>query len=65
MGSNRTATASEAGREAGTPQMDSRLVLQGILFVLITWIGWEDLPQDSGSGVRGDMLAQVAGLAGR
>jgi transposase len=30
--------------------MDSRLVLQGILFVLITGIGWEDLPQELGFG---------------
>ena len=30
--------------------MDSRLVLQGILFVLITRIGWEDLPQELGFG---------------
>ncbi|WP_372341718.1 IS5 family transposase [Nocardia sp. CC216A] len=34
----------------GPPQMDSRLVLQGILFVLITGIGWEDLPQELGFG---------------
>ncbi len=40
-------------KPAGTPgpaQMDSRLVLQGILFVLITGIGWEDLPQELGFG---------------
>lgn len=30
--------------------MDSRLVLRGILFVLITEIGWEDLPQELGFG---------------
>jgi len=30
--------------------MDSRRVLQGILFVLITGIGWEDLPQELGFG---------------
>ncbi|MFF5037386.1 transposase [Nocardia salmonicida] len=32
---------------AGTPgpaRMSDRFVLQGILFVLITGIGWEDLP---------------------
>nr|WP_280362464.1 IS5 family transposase [Nocardia wallacei] len=34
----------------GPPQRDSRLVLQGILFVLITGIGWEDLPQELGFG---------------
>lgn len=30
--------------------MNDRLVLQGILFVLITGIGWEDLPQELGFG---------------
>ncbi|MGW8650398.1 transposase, partial [Nocardia salmonicida] len=37
----------------GTPRparMNDRLVLQGILFVLITGIGWEDLPQELGFG---------------
>ncbi|MFE3261911.1 transposase [Nocardia sp. NPDC059091] len=34
----------------GPPQMDSRRVLRGILFVLITGIGWEDLPQELGFG---------------
>ncbi|RMI35306.1 transposase [Nocardia stercoris] len=40
-------------KPAGTPrpaQMDSRLVLQGILFVLVTGIGREDLPQELGFG---------------
>ncbi|WP_280504644.1 IS5 family transposase [Nocardia farcinica] len=40
-------------KPAGTPgpaQMDPRLVLQGILFVLFTGIGWEDLPQELGFG---------------
>jgi transposase len=30
--------------------MDDRKVLQGILFVLVTGIGWEDLPQELGFG---------------
>lgn len=30
--------------------MDDRLMLQGILFVLFTGIGWEDLPQELGFG---------------
>ena len=30
--------------------MPDRLVLQGILFVLYTGIGWEDLPQELGFG---------------
>ncbi|MFC9877894.1 IS5 family transposase [Nocardia salmonicida] len=37
----------------GTPgpaRMNNRLVLQGILFVLITGIGWEDLRQELGFG---------------
>ncbi|MCX4094144.1 transposase [Nocardia sp. alder85J] len=40
-------------KPAGTPrppQLDSRRVLQGILFGLITGIGWEDLPQALGFG---------------
>lgn len=40
-------------KPAGTPgpaQHDPRLVVQGILFVLITGIGWEDLPQELGFG---------------
>ncbi len=32
--------------------MDDRRVLQGILFVLHTGIGWEHLPQELGSGCR-------------
>ncbi|MFI1912777.1 transposase [Nocardia sp. NPDC020380] len=32
------------------PQMDSRLVLQGVFSVLITGFGWEDLPQELGFG---------------
>ncbi|MFC8384381.1 transposase [Nocardia sp. NPDC057272] len=34
----------------GPARMNDRLVLQGILFVLITGIGWEDLPQEWGFG---------------
>ncbi|MGW4125484.1 transposase [Nocardia sp. NPDC004711] len=52
-------------RTPGPPQMDPRPVLQGILFVLITGIGWEDLPQELGFGFRDDLLAQAAQLAGR
>ncbi|WP_278266241.1 transposase [Nocardia sp. AG03] len=40
-------------KPAGTPgpaQHDPRLVFQGILFVLFTGIGWEDLPQKLGFG---------------
>ncbi len=40
-------------KPAGTPgpaRMDDRLVFQGILFVLFTGIGWEDLPQELGFG---------------
>ncbi|MGW0634940.1 transposase [Nocardia salmonicida] len=42
-------------KAAGTPgpaRMNDRLVLQGILFVLITGIGWKPCPKnwDSGPG---------------
>nr|WP_269814810.1 transposase [Nocardia aurea] len=40
-------------KPAGTPgpaQHDLRLVFQGIVFVLFTGIGWEDLPQELGFG---------------
>nr|WP_280345974.1 IS5 family transposase [Nocardia neocaledoniensis] len=40
-------------KPVGTPgpaQHDPRLVFQGILFVLFTGIGWEDLPQELGFG---------------
>ena len=33
----------------GARPLPDRLVLQGILFVLFTGIGWEDLPQELGS----------------
>ncbi len=38
-----------ANRRGAKPLPD-RLVLQGILFVLFTGIGWEDLPQELGFG---------------
>jgi transposase len=34
----------------GARPLPDRLVLQGILFVLFTGIGWEDLPQELGFG---------------
>lgn len=34
----------------GPKPLPNRLVLQGILFVLYTGIGWEDLPQELGFG---------------
>jgi transposase len=37
-------------RYPGRPRLDDRLVLQGILFVLHTGIGWEHLPQELGFG---------------
>jgi len=33
----------------GPKLLDDRLVLQRILFELVTGIGWEDLPQELGS----------------
>jgi len=41
--------ARSASRTGPKPLPD-RLVLQGILFVLYTGIGWEDLPQELGFG---------------
>lgn len=37
-------------RYPGRPRLDDRLVLQGILFVLHTGIGWEHLPPELGYG---------------
>ena len=37
-------------RYPGRRPLDDRLVLQGILFVLHTGIGWEHLPQELGFG---------------
>ena len=37
-------------RYPGRKPLDDRLVLQGILFVLHTGIGWEHLPQELGYG---------------
>lgn len=34
----------------GARPLPDRLVLQGILFVLFTGVGWEDLPQELGFG---------------
>ncbi|MFC9963770.1 transposase [Nocardia ignorata] len=48
---------------SGPAQMDSHLGA-GILFVLITGIGWKTCPRSWGS-VWDDLLAQVTGLAGR
>ena len=39
-----------AGRSPGPRPVPDRLCLQGILFVLHTGIGWEDLPQELGFG---------------
>ena len=36
--------------KTGPKSLPDRQVLQGILFVLITGIGWEDLPQELGFG---------------
>ena len=38
-------------RYPGRKPLDDRRVLQGILFVLHTGIGWEHLPQELGSAV--------------
>ncbi len=36
--------------KGGRPRIPDRQVLTGILFVLRTGIGWEDLPQEMGCG---------------
>jgi transposase len=36
--------------KGGRPRLDDRKALTGILFVLKTGIGWEDLPQEMGCG---------------
>ncbi len=36
--------------KGGRPRIPDRQVLTGILFVLKTGIGWEDLPQEMGCG---------------
>ena len=38
------------GAKGGRPRLDDRKVLTGILFVLKTGIGWEDLPAEMGCG---------------
>lgn len=43
----------------GSAPMDDRKVLQGILFVLVTGIGWED-PAGTGVRIRYDLLAAAA-----
>ncbi|MDX6542100.1 MAG: hypothetical protein QOI71_3710 [Gaiellales bacterium] len=46
-------------RYPGRPRLEDRLVLQGILFVLHTGIGWEHLPQELGMA-RGRRLEATA-----
>jgi transposase len=38
------------GPKGGRPRLDDRKALTGILFVLKTGIGWEDLPAEMGCG---------------
>jgi transposase len=45
-------TRERSFRYPGRKPLDDRLVLQGILFVLHTGIGWEHLPQELGFGCR-------------
>jgi transposase len=52
-------------RYPGRKAIGDRLVLSGILHVLHTGIAWEDLPRGVRRRIRGDVLAQAAGLAGR
>lgn len=52
VAANRAAAAEEAATlpPSGSQAVDDRRVLQGILFVLHTGIGWEHLPQELGFG---------------
>jgi transposase len=52
VAADRAAAAEEAApfRYPGRKPLDDRKVLQGILFVLHTGIGWEQLPQELGFG---------------
>ncbi|WP_328435376.1 transposase [Nocardia puris] len=50
MGSDRAATAGQGTGNTGTGTDERSACLQGILFVPITGIGWEDLPQELGFG---------------
>jgi hypothetical protein len=49
-------------RSPGPRPVPDRLCPQGILFVLYTGIGWEDLPRELGLRVRDDLLAQATPL---
>ena len=50
MGADQAAAAAVAGQVAGPRPGPDRHCLQGILFVLHTGIGWEDLPLELGFG---------------
>jgi transposase len=52
VGAHRAVAASAAAAlpRSGRKPLDDRRVLQGILFVLHTGIGWEHLPQELGFG---------------
>jgi len=51
-------------RYPGRKPFDDRLVLQGILFVLHTGVGWEHLPQELGFGSGMTAWRRAARLAG-
>jgi transposase len=50
VGADRAVAAAVAGQGARTAAVPGSRCLQGILFVLHTGIGWEDLPQELGFG---------------
>src|SRR3954470_213429 len=50
MEADRAGAATVAAKAPGPRPLPDRLCLQGILFVLHTGIGWEDLPQELGLG---------------
>ncbi len=50
MGGHRTPTTGKTGGDTWPGPARPEVVLQGILFVLFTGIGWDDLPQELGFG---------------
>jgi transposase len=52
-------------KSPGPRPVSDRLCLQGVLFVLHTGIGWEDLPKELGFDWGHDLLAAVEALERR
>ena len=52
-------------RWPGRRRIDDRACLNGILFILVTGIGWQQLPQTTRLRLRDDLLASASRLADR